>query len=567
MLVVDYNNFVQRSDQAAGRPNPERLDIAIYGLASELGALIAAFKKRLLGESGSEKWNQPNEEIVEELGDVLWYAFSLAQSANQDGQVNIFTNDIANLKKELSGDSKNSELVLRALDTSKRDLFLKRAAALPRTNAMHFEDYQTLAFLTARTDKKVLVEVCLAVLWQLGAELFRHKLPASEKAINRQVADRPINQVLGEIAWHLAALASIYKLKLSTIAGRNVEKVTFRLEPGAPTPLHDHGFPKSQQFPRRFEIAFITVGKGRSRMYMDGRQLGSELTDNAYDEDGYRFHDIMHLANVSKLGWSPVLRSLMARKRKRDPKVDEVEDGARAAIVEEAIVKAIHSEGVRMARLRHPTTKLGELDLFCTRDDVTFRFLKFIHGFVDGLEVARNKYWEWEAAILDGYRVFRALRLEEQGTIEIDLDARSMKFRPEVFIDLHGATSGIGSAVVRSSDYKDLTRRDLRRVAMITTHEVERAPDRDVGAWLARIVAVKRAILETLSIPPTNQNLRLLSTTMLDDKRISVKALGRVRTVVWSKGIINFKTTVASSGDLVTCTALAVSDAKDFARV
>ena len=74
---------------------------------------------------------------------------------------------------------------------------------------------------------------------------------------------------------------------------------------------------------------------------IDGAPAGDELQDNAYVEDGYRFHDIFHVAHAAKLGWSPVLRGkLLNPKRKRsvDPIVDEVEDGGRAIVIDEAIV-------------------------------------------------------------------------------------------------------------------------------------------------------------------------------------------------------------------------------------
>jgi hypothetical protein len=51
-------------------------------------------------------------------------------------------------------------------------------------------------------------------------------------------------------------------------------------------------------------------------MYFGGKPLGDDLTDNAYVDDGYRFHDVIHLALIAHLGWSPVVRGLMRRKRK-----------------------------------------------------------------------------------------------------------------------------------------------------------------------------------------------------------------------------------------------------------
>ena len=51
---------------------------------------------------------------------------------------------------------------------------------------------------------------------------------------------------------------------------------------------------------------------------------------NIADADGYRYHDIFHIANAVFLGWSPVVRALLRCKRKSQPHIDENEDGARA---------------------------------------------------------------------------------------------------------------------------------------------------------------------------------------------------------------------------------------------
>ena len=40
------------------------------------------------------------------------------------------------------------------------------------------------------------------------------------------------------------------------------------------------------------------------------------LFPNAYRDDGYRFHDVMHLTFAALLGWSPVLRSLLRKMEK-----------------------------------------------------------------------------------------------------------------------------------------------------------------------------------------------------------------------------------------------------------
>lgn len=532
MLVSAYDAFVRDSDQSLGRPIPERIDIAIYGLAAELGSLVAAIKKRLLAEGGVEQWNIPNEEIIEELGDVVWYCFALARLRNIDKPINIFAHDIDNLKREIGADDERAKRIQGVLDPAKRDEFLRAAEHFPkRTKLMEFEDYQRIAFLTARTPDRTLVEVCLAVLWQLAAELFRHKLPAIERELNQAVVDRPVNHILGEIAWHVSALANIFGLGLSDIAQANIDKVSYRLDRSHPTPLHDEFDIPGERFPRQFEIALVTVSKGRSRMYLHGRQLGDDLTDNSYSDDGYRFHDIMHLANVAKLGWSPVLRGLLGRKRRSKPDKDEVEDGARAKIVEEAVIKAIHSEGERLASLRGPQPTDLPVRLFTGRSDITFRFLKFIRNFVTGLEVEENRYWEWEEAILEGHEIFYQLRSEGQGTVKIDMDTRSITFDPDVSIPLAGKVVGMGTA---------------------TEVEVHDA---------ARDVVLKDAILRSLGCPNPTADERSMITLKELPNGVSVKAAGSVQQAMWQRQVVSFQTTVDVSplGGL-HATAIALAD-------
>jgi len=544
MLVSVYDNFVQASDRSIGKPSEERLDIATYGLASEIGSVVAAIKKRLLAEGGVEDWNHANEEIIEELGDVIWYCFSLARSANRKRPINIFALDIVNLKREIGADNARADRIRGVLDKSKRTEFLKAAKRFPKkTKSMAFEDYQRVAFLTARTEDRTLVEVCLAVLWQLSAQLFRRKLSPLERELNHALVDKSINDILGEIAWHIAALASIYKLQLSDIAQRNVEKVSHRLDRRHPTPHHDQRFPTSEQFPRRFEVAFVTFTKGRSRMYLDDRRLGDDLTDNAYDDDGYRYHDIMHLANVAKLGWSPVFRGLMGRKRKSVEVTDEVEDGARAKIVEEAVIKAIHSEGQRLAALRGYAPSSQPLRLFSKSSDITFRFLKLIRSFVSDLEVHKNRDWEWEEAILDGHKIFHLLRCEGQGTVIVDLDARSIVFKPEVCVCLDGRVAGLGSAFLECS---------LPGARGVSEDETAKF----------RSTAQRLAILDSLGMhQPTALDLETLQIKSIEGKGISVKATGSTQSAMWARKIVAFRTTIAttSSGSL-HCMAIALAD-------
>lgn len=552
MRVSDYQQFVQESDQFRDRAPSERLDIALYGLAGEVGSVVAAIKKRLLGKKESN-WQLTNEEIEEELGDAFWYCFQLAEILSADRTFNILTHDIDHLRAEIGAENARAQRIEGVLTPERSQKFLDAARHFPRdASDIEFDSYQALAFLTARTGNATLVEVCLAVLWQLNAELLRQKLPEIERELNRMLPDRAMNDVLGEVIWHLSALASIYSLRLSDILKRNIEKVGARRR-GTRTPLHDDGNKPAEQLPRQFEIAFVTLGDDRARMYYGGKRLGDPLTDNSYEDDGYRYHDVMHLANVAVLGWSPVLRKLLGKKRRSDPKIDEVEDGARAQIVEEAVIKAIHSEGIHLARLEQGE-EAERARLFPDRNDISFRFLRLIRTFVSDLEAKDNLFWEWEEAIFAGHDMFHRLRTEGQGTITVDMDKQSLAFRPEVCIDINGSVAAFGSAVVPFS----VTESELR--AFLTRVETERAQFADIESLRVQIVR-KRAILDALGFGDQTDALHsALDVTPLDAHRISVRGTSVVQRALRQRHIVRFRTTLARSGNAIHCTALGMAD-------
>src|SRR5260370_21016392 len=76
-------------------------------------------------------------------------------------------------------------------------------------------------------------------------------------------------------------------------------------------------------------------------MTVNGFPVGDPLTDNAWSETGYRWHDTLHLAHAVCLGWSPVFRGLAGIKRRSDPRTDHVEDRGRAAGADAAIAWAV----------------------------------------------------------------------------------------------------------------------------------------------------------------------------------------------------------------------------------
>lgn len=183
-------------------------------------------------------------------------------------------------------------------------------------------------------------------------------------------------------------------------------------------PLFDAEFPEEEQLPRRLEVEFRERTHGERRVVIlrcNGINFGDRITDNIQDPDGYRYHDVFHFAHAVHLGWSPVVRALLRCKRKSSAMVDEAQDGARAGILEEAIAAVIFS-------------RAKELRFFRDIQRVDYDLLKTVKEFVSGFEVEDVPLWQWEIAILDGYRVFRKLRENSGGYVSLNLERRELAY-------------------------------------------------------------------------------------------------------------------------------------------
>ena len=545
LTIHEFAEFVQKTDLGKDKP-ADRFDISLYGIVGEIGSLGAAIKKRLL-HGGRRNWNIPNEEIIEELGDSLWYCFAIGVASGTG--FSFVAEDIRLLQTEVGGSGERSSRIREVL-RERADQFLRAAPAFLLeidNKSATLEGFRRLTFLTSRTKEDELVEVCLAVLQQLTAELMRHKLPAVEIELNTRLKGRPIEQVLGEILWHLSALASLYSLNLSEVADKNIAKLRRRFGRGVPTPLPDEDRLSHERIPRHFDVAFVSVGKGRSRMYFEGERLGDDLTDNSYGEDGYRFHDVMHLALMAKLGWSPVLRKLMGRKRRGSAKIDEVEDGARATIVEEAIINAIYAEGRRVASLAVPPGEAGPQQLFTDSSEISFTFLKRLEALAYGIEVSKSNYWEWEDAILDGFSLFNSLRGAGRGTITVDLERRALTFSPRVLMEINGKVAGTGIARVGNTERPDTSKFD----------SVEMALAREYGP--IAVAARRQAIISAAGLPlAVAHEIRIAG---WHDHIVDVRATGAAQEFLWGKAIVAFQAHALEDAGGCFVTAIALSDA------
>jgi hypothetical protein len=231
-----------------------------------------------------------------------------------------------------------------------------------------------------------------------------------------------IEERLGDVLWYVAAISGRLSVPLEDVARRNMTKTRneWGVRPDDDT-LFDANAPPDEQLPRRMTFKFREVTDGDRKVVIlstplregGDMQLGDRITDNDYGDDGYRYHDCLHLAYAAILGWSPVIRALLKRKRKTDKKVDEVEDGARANLVEEALTAYIR-EHAKREKLFARTVRL---------DYPIFREIKTQ---VKRLEVRARSFTLWERAILEGYRVYRQLRQDGGGIVTIDLASRQI---------------------------------------------------------------------------------------------------------------------------------------------
>ena len=181
-------------------------------------------------------------------------------------------------------------------------------------------------------------------------------------------------------------------------------------------PFFDDSFEEWEQLPRKLDVEFHQIERSGTKVVIlrcNGLNFGDRLTDNIKDPDFYRFHDVFHLAYAVYLGWSPVIRSLLNCKRKSDPRLDDNQDGARAGIIEEAVSAVVFS-------------RAKEMEFYRGIDHVDYDLLKTIQEFVRGFEVEQAPLWQWEKAILEGYRVFRVLRENNGGKVTLDMLNREL---------------------------------------------------------------------------------------------------------------------------------------------
>lgn len=348
----------------------------LLGLFGETGSALSELKKK---QRDLEAYAAYAPTASEELGDVLWYM------SNLSSRLGIPLSELA------------AEMPAR-----------QRISGL-----LCFEDLQIQPQLIEVPASSDAVESSLLRLaGRVGrlVDAWRH----------REDPDRVRRRLISVFeAW--ASAADQASLQLEQVAEANLAKVFGRwpetLEWGD---LYDGDHPDHEQLPRVLEVFFQereVDGVISVVQFVNGSRLGDQLTDNRVVSDDYRFHDVFHWAYAAILGWSPVLRALLKVKRKSVPSVDEQEDGARAAITEEGISNWVFVHALRR-------------NAFAEVKSIDFDLLRTIREMVQGYEVENRPVWMWEHAILEGFRIFRALKAHRQGFVRIDLNTRTIEFRP-----------------------------------------------------------------------------------------------------------------------------------------
>ncbi len=375
-----YQHQARLSDQNF-RTGADGLRIPLLGLFGEMGSLLTLPKRQQ-----RETSTYYLDAITEEFGDVLWYLSNLASRHR------ISLSALATARGE--GDN------LRVVNKPIPSLTFHGVQKIPisitqRVSRASEVDYFALGGAVGR----LMSEFAAGEHWELDrGEFLRH---------------------LARTFRLLVRAASISGISLTFAAQNNLAKIASRwprkkifLKP------FDSDYDEHEQLPRRIEIYF-DERKVNRRTYVfqlcNGINIGDRLTDNRLEQDDYRFHDVFHLAYAVILGWSPVLRALFKVKRKSKPSVDENEDGARAILIEEGVATWIFNHGLTHHHFRY----VKHLD---------YSLLKAVRRLVHGYEVERCPLWQWQLAILEGFKVFRILRKERRGWIIADLSLRSISY-------------------------------------------------------------------------------------------------------------------------------------------
>jgi len=363
----EYERVIVETD----RFSIEEINPILLGLYGEVGSIMAASKKYRREKKAYPSYK---EAVEEEFGDALWYFSALCR------RLGIKLADIFE-----SAVNERSIKIISAND----------------------QEYAPVSQIITTTQVESL-DSGLIDLGYMAAQLLKMDKNSSNVHEN----------LVGFARLYLQTIQST-GLSFAKVVKGNLIKTLGRFStPSADSlPDFDFSFPEEEQLPRQFEIYITQRTSGLCYLRWNRVFIGSPLADNIRDPDGYRFHDVFHLAHAAILHWSPTFRALIKQKRKSDPIFDEVQDGGRAIVIEEGLTAWLYSYS-------------KGLNYFEGHDSVSFDVLKTIQNFVQGYEVEKCPLKLWEDAILQAYSVFRQVRDNNGGIVIGDRANRKISYRP-----------------------------------------------------------------------------------------------------------------------------------------
>ncbi|MEX2492193.1 MAG: nucleoside triphosphate pyrophosphohydrolase family protein [Nitrospirales bacterium] len=365
--LPEYERVIVETD----RFSIEEVIPILLGLYGEVGSIMAASKKYRREKKAYPSYK---EAVEEEFGDALWYFSALCR------RLNIKLADI--------------------FDALPNEAGFKNISAIDQACAPVSQ-----IIVSAQLEN---VDSALIDLGYMAAQLLKIDKDSSDVRENLVSFARLYFQAIQSLGLSFAKVA---KGNLIKVLGR------FSIASVDSLPDFDASFPEEEQLPRQFEIHITQRKSGQSYLRWNGVFIGSPLTDNMRDPDGYRFHDVFHLAHAAILHWSPTFRAMINQKRKSDPVFDEAQDGGRAIVVEEGLTAWLYSYS-------------KGLDYFEGHGSVSFDVLKIIQKFVQGYEVEKCPLKLWEDTLLQGYSVFRQVRKNNGGVVIGDRENRKIGYRP-----------------------------------------------------------------------------------------------------------------------------------------
>lgn len=358
-FLRQYELSIEKTD----RFSKDEITPILMGLYGEVGSIMATSKKFYREKKA---YAGHRAAVEEEFGDAFWYLSALCRrlSINIENMLENTCN-LSSPRDGILGPERTKSSVSKELDTALIDLGCATAQLLG--------DKENISFLQKEVSNV--------------ARLYCNAL-------------------------------KLTGLDFCNVVEGNLTKTRGRFSTPDPAKLEDFdaSFPVDEQLPRFFEILITQRKSGQSYLKWNGVFIGDPLTDNISKPDGYRFHDVFHMAHAAVLHWSPTFRALIKQKRKSDPTIDRDQDGGRAIVVEEGLTAWLFSYA-------------QGLDNFDGHNGVSFDVLKTIQKFVHGYEVERCPLKLWEDAILQGYAVFRQMKKNNGGIVIGDRTNRTISYR------------------------------------------------------------------------------------------------------------------------------------------